>query len=57
MQTRQSKKGEYHSIIVRVPVGLWEKVRAKALASHKSYSGFIVEILRNQVKEQEQSNR
>ena len=51
MKTRQSKKGKYHSITIRIPVGLWEKVQAKADAEHKSYSGFVVEILRNAMKE------
>ncbi len=51
MKTRQSKKREYHSLVIRIPVDLWKKTQEKADAEHKSYSAFIVEILRNALKE------
>ena len=51
MKTRQSKTREYHPITIRIPNNLWEKVRIKADDEHKSYSAFIVEILRNALKE------
>jgi len=46
LKTRLSKKVEYHSIRVRIPVDLWEKVQAKANDEYKIYAAFIVEILR-----------
>jgi len=51
MKTRQSKKSEYHRFAIQIPLDLWEKLQLKAEANHKSYSAFIVEILRNTLKE------
>ena len=51
MKTRQSKKSEYHRFAIQIPLDLWEKLQLKAEANHKSYSAFIVEILRNALKE------
>jgi len=53
MKTRQSKKSEYHRFAIQIPLDLWEKLQLKAEANHKSYSAFIVEILRNTLDEKE----
>jgi len=54
MKTRQSKKGEYHSLLVRIPIGLWETIQAKSDSEHKSYASIIVEILRIALKDKTQ---
>ena len=51
MKTRQSKKGEYHELRIRIPVDLWRKVQNQSEAESKSYSATIIELLRNALKE------
>jgi len=51
MKTRQRKKGEYHAITIRIPLDLWEKVKAKSDAESKSYATIIIENLRDALKD------
>jgi len=51
MKARQSKKGQYHRFAIQIPLSLWEKIKNKAELQDKSYSAFIVEILRNALKD------
>jgi len=51
MKTRQSKKGEYHAITIRIPLDLWKKVKAKSDAESKSYATIIIENLRDALKD------
>jgi len=49
MKARQSKKEQYHILKIRIPVGLWKTIQAKADSEHKSYASVIVEILRKEL--------
>jgi len=51
MKTRQSMKGEYHTFRLRIPIDVWEKIKLKADSESKSYASFVVEILRNALKD------
>ena len=50
MKSRQSKKSEYHRFAIQIPLGLWEQLQLKAEAEDKSYSAFIVELIRDALK-------
>jgi len=51
MKTRQSRKGEYHTFRLRIPIDLWEKIQSKADSETKSYASVVVEILRNALRD------
>jgi len=54
MKSRQSKKGEYRRMTIQIPVTLWVKIEVASDDEHKSYSAFIVEILRLALKNKTQ---
>jgi len=46
MKTKQRKSAQYHKLLLRIPVELWDKIQDKSNTEYKSCSAVIIEILR-----------